>query len=346
MKIQLKNILVENRTRQVKKDLEFENLKESIRVNGLINPLAVAPNLVRVTTIEGKESYKLLCGARRYTALLDLYGPDYEVECTIFPEVSKEQAQLLELDENLRRKNFTWFEEVQLKGDIWCTLTQQNKKYTQEEFSELLGQSKGLTSMELCVYFELSTTPTLILQSGVTGAYEEIRKKKVQVLVEEKNLRERQRIKTRNKRIIDWPSPSAAGYDREITIQGVKHEAIPTILPFQIYSSAQEMLSQLPDNSIDYCVADPPFGIKIEAMKGRQEGVYENKDLEQEYRELMVEVCIQLSRVLKPGSHLYMFFSFRALELLTYILKACDFSIYPPPINLGETTLNRFNPTT
>jgi len=99
-------IIVEDRFRQDYGDLE--ELAQSIKERGLIQPLAV---------MQEGDHFRLLAGGRRYEAcrLISMEA----IPVRIYPEgLTELERKSIELTENLQRKDMTWAEEVSLKKAI------------------------------------------------------------------------------------------------------------------------------------------------------------------------------------------------------------------------------------
>ena len=96
-----------------RKDLgELVDLAISIKTHGMIQPLAV-------NRLEGPngEEYKLLAGGRRFAACER--AKLNEVPVRIYPDkLSDYQSRLIELEENIQRKDLTYIEDVNLKREI------------------------------------------------------------------------------------------------------------------------------------------------------------------------------------------------------------------------------------
>ena len=91
---------------------EIEDLAYSIKTYGVIQPLAVN----RTPGPQGEE-YKLLAGGRRFEACSRVGLK--EVPVRIYPDQLNEyESRIIELEENIQRKNLTYIEDVNLKKEI------------------------------------------------------------------------------------------------------------------------------------------------------------------------------------------------------------------------------------
>jgi DNA modification methylase len=92
-----------------------------------------------------------------------------------------------------------------------------------------------------------------------------------------------------------------------------------------LLGDCRELLTKLEADSYDLCITDPPYGInahKFGISGGTMAGFQHNYDDSPEYwAELMPEVLEQLSRVMKPESHLYIACDICKFETLKEILK-------------------------
>jgi site-specific DNA-methyltransferase (adenine-specific) len=73
--------------------------------------------------------------------------------------------------------------------------------------------------------------------------------------------------------------------------------------------SAYELLKGLPDDSFDCCVTDPPWGIEIQKSGSARSNDYtEFKDSADLWEKFLKEALPELFRVLKEGSHMWLFY--------------------------------------
>ena len=93
-----------------RKDLgDLEPLKVSIQNIGLINPLVVEPR-------EEEGTFWLIAGERRLTAFRALLSEgklgDGNIPVRLFSDLDESSRQMIELEENIKRKDLTWQENV------------------------------------------------------------------------------------------------------------------------------------------------------------------------------------------------------------------------------------------
>ena len=91
MLIAIKDIKIKKR---VRKDLgDLENLKDSLRTYGLLNPITL------------NSRYELIAGERRLTAAMQLGGTN--IQANIIDNLTEVEQLEMEIEENNQRKEFT-----------------------------------------------------------------------------------------------------------------------------------------------------------------------------------------------------------------------------------------------
>lgn len=110
----------------------LNELTQSIRVNGLIQPIVVRP-------IEG--GYSLIAGERRLKAFQKL---NQETIPALIIEVGENQAENFSLIENIQRMDLTPIEEAQAFQTLLIS-----QKITQEELAKQIGKSQSAIANKL-----------------------------------------------------------------------------------------------------------------------------------------------------------------------------------------------------
>lgn len=114
MKVSLMDIYVGERFRKDYGDLD--ELAQDIEQNDQITPITLRPPTTEEIELGVKQRYVLLAGGRRYAAFLKLGR--MEIEAFVREEMDRMRSRIIELHENLKRKNLDWREEVALKEEI------------------------------------------------------------------------------------------------------------------------------------------------------------------------------------------------------------------------------------
>lgn len=130
--------------------LEFEEdaifeLAQSIRENGLIQPIVVRPN---------GERFEIIAGERRYRAMLML-GLS-EVSAIVYEDIDDKKSATLALIENIQRENLNVYEEAKAYKAILI-----NEGITQSELARRMGKSQSSIANKI----RLLELPTPVLDS-------------------------------------------------------------------------------------------------------------------------------------------------------------------------------------
>lgn len=73
-----------------------------------------------------------------------------------------------------------------------------------------------------------------------------------------------------------------------------------------------ELLKSLQDNSVDLVVTDPPFGVNFQSHRRKEKYEHIQND---DNLEFLPELMVELNRVLKPDTHIYMFCVFKTIDV-------------------------------
>lgn len=326
------DIIIGPRAREVG---DISALVHSIKsTNVLIHPPTVMSGHPGID----KNKYKLISGARRLAAIKELGWT--EIPVTVLGLLDGHTALLLELDENRRRENFKWQEEIVLKCNVFLEMRKTQPQFKQVKFAEeILGESAGMFSIELELFNGKDEFPEIMEIESLTKAREHLRKLRLNVALKEK-LRRRaaetqEQLEKRYGKTMQFDIEVPKGTLRSISDEdydsnGTERNNLPQ---YKIYPEAIEMLKTLPPDSIDCCVTDPPFGIEIQKAKNRDDGarVYEDNDSAEAYLETMFVAFRELNRVIVPGGHFYMFFSMVHYDRILEAMKG-EFNAWPHPL--------------
>jgi len=133
-------ILLSSITRGERQRKELKGIRElawSINSVGLINPLVVTPD------------YQLVAGERRLAACRQLGWTDIPVQFTT--NLSPDELHLIELEENIRRSDLPWKDEVLAVQAYHNLRSQEDSEWNQTKTAAALSTSTPLTSQKLMV---------------------------------------------------------------------------------------------------------------------------------------------------------------------------------------------------
>lgn len=160
-----RQIVINRDTRQRQENIaDVEDLKQSINAIGIINPIVVRhlPNDTGGTTVN------LVAGERRLTAALSL-GLAY-VPVRFFDQLTAEEAEVIELEENIKRKELHWRDQVRAIGRIHSLYKKQTSGWKIEQTAESISLTQQHLRKILHVY-EALDGGRITKAEGIEQAY-------------------------------------------------------------------------------------------------------------------------------------------------------------------------------
>lgn len=135
-----------DRSKRQRTKIDTDDIKPSIAEIGIINPIIVRGVNGEVT---------LVAGERRLQAAIELGLPT--VPCRHFEDLSEIDAQIIETEENIKRKDLPWRDFVRSIGNIHKLHTEQDANWTQGNTAKSLSISPMWVSQILFVYRALDS---------------------------------------------------------------------------------------------------------------------------------------------------------------------------------------------
>jgi ParB/RepB/Spo0J family partition protein len=270
---------------------DINGLAASIREHGQITP-----GVVRPATEEDRDRgvdpeatpYVLVAGGRRYAACAIAGIEEYDAK--LLGELPLLTQKVLELEENLNRKDLNWDEEVLLKDEINQLRLQEareaNKAWTQGDLAKELQETQANTSRDLKLAAAIKANPAL-RKAGTKAAA-------VRQLAYDKKIEE-----------------------RTASLQDTTLVAVADRL---VTADMRDFARSLPTHSVDLCFTDFPFGIDYE-FGSRDRNKYE--DSQESLRDLLADIVPEIIRVTKPTGWLALMMGSTNYDFLKQLVSSC-----------------------
>jgi site-specific DNA-methyltransferase (adenine-specific) len=343
-KIPITDIRVIDRVRKEYGDLEA--LASSIARHGQLQPIILTDGNI------------LVAGERRLEAI-KLIGQEH-VDAVYRNELDETQRKELELEENIRRKDFTWPEEVTALSDLYdlkqakygarspngMLVEGKGPGFGIKDASQEFDRSSGSISMDLQLARAIKEFPNLAKEKTKSAAFKRY--------LRDRGTRLREELAKRNDgmdKVADMlgEEPMSAAEIAERLASGSVGEAkpngfdtaeeraaSPTIVKkvaFKGYgilynADSRYLLRNLPSASVDCVITDPPYAL---ALHGGDEAKTAGKRLVEYHGglydddphrvlEMLDNVMGELQRILKPTGHMYLFFHHNWYEDMFHML--------------------------
>lgn len=251
--VNLAEIIVEDRFRKDYGDLE--ELKESIRNKGIIQPLTVDSRM------------RLMAGGRRHAAATALGLPTVPVVMREFED--EIDSQEIELMENIHRKDFTWAEQCKLVQSIDSLYKQKHgSNWSGRKTAELLDRGVATVARNLQLAAAITVMPELAEQKTADDALKMIKKIEENAIISELRSRQQRRLDDEG-----HPDQKVIGSQTERGIRTMIRLAQDNYCISDVF----EGMKGLRDNGrIEIIECDPPYGIDLTEQKASKRSVDSN----------------------------------------------------------------------
>jgi len=331
--IKLSQLIIGDRFRRDLGNLEI--MENSIRVDGLMNPI----------TVQKKDGeYHLIAGGRRTLAILhgckkDKINPDdVKIKVRVYENISEEEKVVLELAENLYRKNLTYNEDLAIKEKVHAFFTeryglaQQGAHvggHTLKDTASLLGMpasSVGNLQKELELAKLMKSTPEI--------DWSQFKNKS-------------QALKT-----VNQVKKMVAARDAAKKVTSVSKESrFKTLVDSYHISDMMEGMAELQSRSFDFIELDTDYGIDLADRRKQRGGTpftYTQIDSEN-YPKVKIKVLSECARLLKDNSWIVNWIAFQYLEREIKWMRDLGFKMVDIPgmwvktNSSGETASPKYN---
>lgn len=272
---------------------EIEDLAVSIQRYGLFHPIIVDKEM------------NLVAGERRLKAhrLLGLT----EIEVRQIGEISPLEKREIEIEENLKRKDFTWQEEVKARHEVdkikrelyGSAVKGHGGGWNIRDTADSLGASTGTVSRDLRLAQALLDHPELMGEGTKDAAWKRFQKMKERAIVGE--------LADRVKVTVD--TSAITNGDSKVTMKKVA------------------------SNSVDLVFTDPPFAIALD--KGfKSADAWGGKVYDDELQHVLNTISLVVKecyRVLKDDRHMYLWYAVQHYDYVMKMLEDTGFHVNAVP---------------
>jgi len=316
------DIFVSDRQRKEFDDKALGELKESIRELGQIQPGLCWTNR------EGQK--QLVVGERRLRACKSLKTPfHYQM---ISSETDSYKIALIELSENLFRKDLTWREEADAKAKlhrIFQELYGETRPgarggHSIADTASYLGKAKGSTAEDIRLSEWASEIPEVASAKNRAEALKTVKRLK-------ESAGRQIALDTARKKVVSAPGNSEVvqvSTDDICTME--EFEARLTY--FDCRCLGGTFPETCPEGPFDLVFFDPPWGVELDKVSEASGSKVDYADSKEVFHAMFSEWVKKLYSVMSEDSHLYVFFGIVHHEFVYAILEDAGFETNRMPL--------------
>ena len=306
-KLKASEIIIKRSERQRKQLGSVQDLADSIKRIGQINPITITKDRV------------LIAGERRLAAC-KLLGATQLVLVRYMEDLSTIDLQLLELEENLKRSDLAWQDQVRAIRNMHNILSSKNEKWSVTQTAEHLGFKPTWVYQMLEVGKEIETNNKVLEMPTLSKAVANVERKRQREVDNEIN------------NIVESVARSDRG---EVDVAPEQTDSIITGTAASIQcEDFSKWASAYTGRRFNLLHCDFPYGIDHQKSeqgnisKGSFEGYADSEDV---YWNLCKVLCDNLDKIALPSCHLMFWFSMKFYnETIAFIEKHSDFELVDP----------------
>lgn len=279
---------------------DLSDLKDSIEDVGQIQPIVVEATVAEDGVTE---VLSLVAGHRRLEACREL---ERRVKAVLWSDLDDYQRQKVEFDENVARKQLTWDERAVAEKRL--VEIAKNHGVSMRSVARELEVSPGALSDRVALAEAVEVFPQLKECKSASEAAKTLKNLVHKELTDEVLRREKERA------------------DREI--KGAEEIDLSIFQDRMAVGEFGVASKSIEDGSADIVIFDPPFGIELDKVKQSEYaksashhsgGIY--KDTREAFSTLFPLWMAEISRLMSPNSHLWVFFGIEWYQFVCDNLK-------------------------
>lgn len=324
-KVEIAQIIIDRDSRQ-RAELEEKDILElasSIRKRGLLHPVII------------DSDFRLIAGERRVAATLSL--GETHILARFVDGLSDTEKQIIELEENIKRKDLGWKDLVQAMARIHHLYLELDEDWTMSETAEECNVAVSLVSMYLRVYEQFSDER--IAESGTFNeAYNIIKRRDNRAsgdaLMDLIEMPSPQQPAQQVSGLMELPSATPGSYKPQAVFP------VKTVVPTPDETILHEdFLKWAPNYSgrrFSFLHCDFPYGIDVFSgpqAKGAEptQGYADGLNV---YTALLEALCLNLDKIMSISGHMVFWYSDKHRDLTRQIFArlAPSLEIHPYPL--------------
>lgn len=381
--VNINDIVVEDRFRKELGDVQA--MATSIKEFGLIQPAVI------VHDVNNNGKFKLVAGGRRMAAMRMLGFQDMEIGKHVIirdePRTKEIEIRLkgIELEENLRRKDMTWNEQVEAKAKLFDLMVSiygdtgagrptgaeraagEVRGFGVRKLAAMLGESPATVSNDLQLAKMLKAMPHLAKEENKSSAQ---RLGNLALAVQfAKNAQAAKQAAVSTP--LPTMQPTMQQHVAAISAPGTLHTATPVpqmtatpaLAPAPIVETPKYVLYEGPwqaninnvaDESVDLVYTDLPYGVDLDEMReagasmtsSGHSGAINYEDKRHVVVDMLPQMMKEAYRVLRNDRFAVFFFGFNYYSELLLAGSSAGFFVNPVPVVWIKHSQSAISPTT